>query len=901
MKTTLPIVLLTAVLQLPVGSTRAASIGVNFLGDGGVIQRWQLAPTDLAGVLVQSNWNNVTTTPAGNVGLSDLLLDNNGNYTAVQLRYLANDAWNSDGPIATPNDRLMKGIIKEGNGTVDTTMYLSFTNLPAGVYDVYLYGNVNGGPVDLDVSIGAVTNYWTEPAAFDEGTGFAQASSSDPNARAPGNYAKFLGVSPVAGTITVAATYRAGSDGLGIAGLQLVTAGTFPSNTIPVSILQAPQSTVGATGGTATFLVWAGGPGPKYQWYKNGVLITGATGSSYSTPILHRSDDGSRYKVTVHNNVNSVTSPEAVLTVMDDLGTRIASAGVSFLGDSDTGDVEPWRLARSEAAGVLLQTNWNNLPTTPSGNVGSSDLLLDNVGHFTAVQLAFSANDAWNSDGPVDTPNDKLMKGLLKQGDGTMALTFTNLAPAFYDVYVYGNVNLGPADLDVSIGPVTNYWTEPAAYDDGTGFLLANSTNPNNRGIGNYLKFASVTPASGTITVLATYQGGGDGLGIAAVQLAASAALPTNALPVVINGQPRGVIAAPGTTATFMVWAGGPFAGYQWSRNGVPIAGATGSSYTTAPVNPSDNGTQYRVTVANNVNSVSSDLAVLTVTNDPGTRVGLLGVSFLGDCDGGDVEPWRLAPTDMAGVLPQTHWNNVATTPTLNVGVSDVLVDSQGHQSAVQISYNANDAWNSDGPFDTPNARLMKGVIKEGNGEIGTTMTLSFTNLAAAFYDVYVYGDVNDGLVLLSVNIGDITNYWFEPAAFDEASGFVQSASTDPNNPVEGNYVKFGGVTPAGGQIVIAATYLGGSDGLGIAGVQLNSSVAFPSMTTLTPRLEAAVQGGQLVLSWNSPASFQLQSRANLTQGNWTSEPTPPVVVLEQHTVRLPAAGPARFFRLLGR
>ncbi len=72
-------------------------------------------------------------------------------------------------------------------------------------------------------------------------------------------------------------------------------------------------------------------------------------------------------------------------------------------------------------------------------------------------------------------------------------------------------------------------------------------------------------------------------------------------------------------------------------------------------------------------------------------------------------------------------------------------------------------------------------------------------------------------------------------------------------------------------------------------------------MATLTPKLAAAVQGAQLVLSWSSPASFQLQYSTNLTQESWAEENTPPVAILGQHAVSLPATGPARFFRLLRR
>src|SRR5262249_49031078 len=128
------------------------------------------------------------------------------------------------------------------------------------------------------------------------------------------------------------------------------------------------------------------------------------------------------------------------------------------------------------------QTDWNNIDCNVDQvppYIGISNPLLDSAGNLTIVQFQFAANDAWNSDGPIDTPNDRLMKGVLKT-DGVMTMTFWNLAPAFYDVYVYGDVNDGPVDLGVSIGNTTYAWSEPAAFDDTTGFIDA--SDPANSG-----------------------------------------------------------------------------------------------------------------------------------------------------------------------------------------------------------------------------------------------------------------------------------------------------------------------------------------------------------------------------------------------------------------------------------
>jgi hypothetical protein len=53
---------------------------------------------------------------------------------------------------------------------------------------------------------------------------------------------------------------------------------------------------------------------------------------------------------------------------------------------------------------------------------------------------------------------------------------------------------------------------------------------------------------------------------------------------------------------------------YQWQKNGAPISGATGASYTTPAVMTADNGAVFAVVVTNSAGSVTSSNATLTVS-----------------------------------------------------------------------------------------------------------------------------------------------------------------------------------------------------------------------------------------------------------------------------------------------
>jgi len=81
-----------------------------------------------------------------------------------------------------------------------------------------------------------------------------------------------------------------------------------------------------------------------------------------------------------------------------------------------------------------------------------------------------------------------------------------------------------------------------------------------------------------------------------------------------ITSQPASTTVMAGQTAMFSVTATGTAPlGYQWSRGGTVIAGATGQTYTTAATVIADSGATFTVAVSNAAGSVTSQPATLTV------------------------------------------------------------------------------------------------------------------------------------------------------------------------------------------------------------------------------------------------------------------------------------------------
>ena len=94
------------------------------------------------------------------------------------------------------------------------------------------------------------------------------------------------------------------------------------------------------------------------------------------------------------------------------------------------------------------------------------------------------------------------------------------------------------------------------------------------------------------------------------------AALTVNVAPAVTS-QPQSLTNNTGTSATFSVTATGTATlTYQWRKGGANLSGATSASYTNSSVTGGDAG-NYDVVVANSCGSVTSAVAVLTVTGPP--------------------------------------------------------------------------------------------------------------------------------------------------------------------------------------------------------------------------------------------------------------------------------------------
>lgn len=132
---------------------------------------------------------------------------------------------------------------------------------------------------------------------------------------------------------------------------------------------------------------------------------------------------------------------------------------------------------------------------------------------------------------------------------------------------------------------------------------------------GQTYTIASATLAdAGTYTVVATNTVGS---ATSPDEVIAVHEVVLNTAPVITTHPTAAQSVTTGGTATFMVVASGlPSPTYQWLKNGVVMAGATGTTLTLSSVTANDNAT-YAVLVTNVAGSATSNAGVLTVVAEP--------------------------------------------------------------------------------------------------------------------------------------------------------------------------------------------------------------------------------------------------------------------------------------------
>ena len=431
-------------------------------------------------------------------------------------------------------------------------------------------------------------------------------------------------------------------------------AGGFQGYRPVVPTISQPANVTVPVGQTATFSVTATGTGTMtYQWYKNGVPISGATSSTYTTPATVAGDSGSVFTVTVSNSAGSATSGPATLTVLlpPPLAKSLVpssttppynssvqlfpsfSGGTAVIGSHGVGSSDITSSAVSGASyptPLLTSTTTYTLTVTNSkGDVVSTTCVVTP----TPVTLT-PISPANQTIAPAQTPFTSTASG-----GATDAVTWTASAGTFSgNVWtpplIAGTYTITATSVDepsvfvttaITLSPPI-ILTPPASQHVCTGSTLTLSVTASYASSYQWNLNGTAIPGAtnSTYTVSSAQSANAGNYSVTVTNGLTS--VNSSVVAVVVGStsilsNPSSLSLAPTQTALFSVSGQGiGQISYQWYQipsggtTGVAISGATFSNYTTPPVDTTYNGDQYYATVTDSCGTLTSTDASLTVT-----------------------------------------------------------------------------------------------------------------------------------------------------------------------------------------------------------------------------------------------------------------------------------------------
>jgi hypothetical protein len=183
---------------------------------------------------------------------------------------------------------------------------------------------------------------------------------------------------------------------------------TVNAATAAPAITTQPSNLAVTAGQTAAFSVVASGTAPlSYQWRKNTANISGATASSYTTPVTTSADNGATFDVVVSNSVGNITSAQAKLTVSfapvaPTITTQPANQTVnagqtatfSVVANGTAPLAYQWRKNTANISGATA-SSYTTPATTSADNGAMFDVVVSNsAGNITSAQAALAVNSA---------------------------------------------------------------------------------------------------------------------------------------------------------------------------------------------------------------------------------------------------------------------------------------------------------------------------------------------------------------------------------------------------------------------------------------------------------------------------------------------------------------------------
>ncbi|HEY4248090.1 MAG TPA: hypothetical protein VGM64_14665 [Lacunisphaera sp.] len=220
-------------------------------------------------------------------------------------------------------------------------------------------------------------------------------------------------------------------------------------------------------GNTVTLSVTADGTAPfSYQWLKNSVKISGATGSSFAISSAQLADAGD-YSAIVSNSAGSITAPAETLTVISP--TTVTNPGLT--------DTTPSTPAVTSTPTVVTSPPLTGTGTTIPSIYAQPLRETATIGHdaaFTAMVVGGSGQWQVSSDG---SSWNNLIDGGQYSGVTTGTLLVNGVTPAL-NGFKFRFVSGGGTSNMVSLGVIEAFFPFPMSIAaDGSGNLYVGDTS----------------------------------------------------------------------------------------------------------------------------------------------------------------------------------------------------------------------------------------------------------------------------------------------------------------------------------------------------------------------------------------------------------------------------------------
>ena len=364
-------------------------MGLNFVGSGPGVAVTSMGSSESAGIIAQSNWNNLS----GASGTDTTLVNNSGaNVSGLSVTYSSLNPW-ADSAISDTagNNRLMRGYLDFNVNEGSTSVAVS--GITAAVYDVIVYSNGDENTRVGRYQVGAQTVWMKDNAtfsgAFTQATDTADAGSHA--ATSAGNYMVFSGLTSSSFTLNATGVYA--------------TDGTLRA---PVNAVQIIQ------------------PSAIRYWDRNG-----STAGAGATPNGIWATSGS----STRNNWTS----DSVGTTATSNWTNGAVAIFSAGGDATGSYAVDVASASIQTGALYVQEGNVTFSTTNGGSIRLSD--------STPDIIVASGSSATINVGLENTISSAAATGLQKLGTGTLTLGSTTNSYGGKTVITEGTLRLGTSGV----------------------------------------------------------------------------------------------------------------------------------------------------------------------------------------------------------------------------------------------------------------------------------------------------------------------------------------------------------------------------------------------------------------------------------------------------------------------